>query len=79
MTDSSLENIPFDSPLQAVKLSSQDTIQFRCHKDIARFNECCGCIDILLTLVIRLVHFSVKRAAVFLKIDQQFFDIMHSA
>ncbi|HAI68905.1 MAG TPA: 50S rRNA methyltransferase [Gammaproteobacteria bacterium] len=49
MSDSSLENMPFDSPLQPIKLASQDTIQFRCHKDIACFNECCKRIDILLT------------------------------
>jgi len=47
MTESLLENLP--SPLQPVKLSLDDTIQFRCHKDIACFNECCKRINILLT------------------------------
>lgn len=49
MTDSPLENLPYESPIQPVKLSLDDTIQFRCHKDIACFNECCKRIDILLT------------------------------
>jgi hypothetical protein len=49
MSESPLENIPHDSPIQPVKLSLDDTIQFRCHKDIACFNECCKRIDILLT------------------------------
>lgn len=49
MSDSPLENLPYNSPLQPVKLSLEDNIQFRCHKDIACFNECCKRIDILLT------------------------------
>lgn len=49
MTDSPLENLPHESPIQPVKLGLDDTIQFRCHKDIACFNECCKRIDILLT------------------------------
>ncbi|HDN26605.1 MAG TPA: YkgJ family cysteine cluster protein [Thioploca sp.] len=49
MSDSPLGNFPHDSPLQPVKLSLDDTIQFRCHKDIACFNECCKRIDITLT------------------------------
>ncbi len=48
MTETLLENLPPDSPLQPVKLSLDDTIQFRCHKDIACFNECCKRIDIIL-------------------------------
>jgi Fe-S-cluster containining protein len=49
MSDSPLENLSPNSPIQPVKLSLDDTIQFRCHKDIACFNECCKRIDILLT------------------------------
>ncbi|RKZ92400.1 MAG: YkgJ family cysteine cluster protein [Candidatus Parabeggiatoa sp. nov. 1] len=49
MSDSPLENLPHNSPIQPVKFSLDDTIQFRCHKDIACFNECCKRIDILLT------------------------------
>lgn len=49
MSDSTDENIPYNSPLQPVKLFLDDTIQFRCHKNIACFNECCKRIDISLT------------------------------
>jgi hypothetical protein len=49
MSDSPLENLSPNSPIQPVKLSLDDTIQFRCHKDIACFNECCKRIDIVLT------------------------------
>lgn len=40
---------PINSPVQPVKLTLDDTIQFRCHKGIACFNECCHAIDIQLT------------------------------
>jgi len=49
MSDSPLENIPHQSSLQPVELFLDDTIQFRCHKNIACFNECCKRIDISLT------------------------------
>ncbi len=48
-TDSPFENLPYNSPLQPIKLELDDNIQFRCHKDIACFNECCKKIDISLT------------------------------
>ncbi len=40
---------PINSPVQPVKLTLDDTIQFRCHKGISCFNECCHAIDIQLT------------------------------
>lgn len=40
---------PGNSPVQPVKLSLDDTIQFQCHTGIACFNQCCQCIDIQLT------------------------------
>ncbi len=49
MSESPLENIPLNSPLQPTKLPLNETIQFRCHKKIACFNECCKRIDISLT------------------------------
>jgi len=49
MSDSPFENLPYNSPLQPVKLNLDNTIKFRCHKDIACFNECCKKIDISLT------------------------------
>ncbi len=48
-TDSPFENLPYNSPLLPVKLELDDNIQFRCHKDIACFNECCKKINISLT------------------------------
>lgn len=44
-----MNDIPPTSPVQPVKLSLEDTIQFRCHKEISCFNQCCQCIDIQLT------------------------------
>lgn len=37
------------SPIQPVKLELGDRFKFRCHKDIACFNQCCQSIDIALT------------------------------
>ena len=47
--DSPFENLPYNSPLQPVKLELDNNIQFSCHKGIACFNECCKKIDISLT------------------------------
>jgi len=44
-----LENIPFESQLVPEKLLNTSSFQFRCHKDISCFNECCKSIDITLT------------------------------
>jgi len=49
MNNLSFEDLPHQSPIEPTKLSLSDTIQFRCHKEIACFNECCKRIDILLT------------------------------
>ncbi len=49
MTDSIAENLPHNSPLNHVELNLDSEIQFRCHKDIACFNQCCKHIDITLT------------------------------
>jgi len=50
LTDADHEfEIPFKSPVKPVQLSLDDTIQFRCHKDIACFNKCCKSIEIQLT------------------------------
>ena len=56
-TDSELKNdnifgkfdVPFASPVAPEQLGLDDTIQFRCHKDIACFNACCKNIDFTLT------------------------------
>lgn len=49
MNNLSFDDLPHQSPIEPVKLCLSDTIQFRCHKEIACFNECCKRIDILLT------------------------------
>ncbi len=42
-------NIPYESPLVPELLENKDTLQFRCHKGIDCFNECCRNINIILT------------------------------
>ncbi len=42
-------DLPFESPVRPAQLGLDDTIQFRCHKDIACFNACCKNIDLTLT------------------------------
>lgn len=44
-----LPNIPFQSPIVPEMLTNDSKLQFRCHKGIACFNECCRNIDIALT------------------------------
>lgn len=49
MTDEIFKDLPYESPIQPLKLSVEDKIQFRCHPDIECFNQCCQCSDIQLT------------------------------
>lgn len=49
MNDAFLQDNPYQSPLIPTKLSLDNTIPFRCHPEIACFNECCKNIDIMLT------------------------------
>jgi len=42
-------SIPYESPLVPELLENKDTLQFRCHKGIGCFNECCRNINIVLT------------------------------
>ena len=41
--------LPFESPVKPIQLGLDDKFQFRCHKGIACFNECCRNIQIQLT------------------------------
>lgn len=43
------EGAPYESPVQPTQLTLENNFQFRCHPDIACFNECCRNIDILIT------------------------------
>lgn len=47
--DINIKDSPFQGPVQPTKLGLDDTVQFRCHKGIACFNQCCQDIDIQLT------------------------------
>lgn len=49
MSDNAFDNIPHQSPLEPVRLTENDTIQFHCHKGVSCFNACCRSIDITLT------------------------------
>ena len=42
-------DLPHRSPIQPKQMGPDSTVKFRCHKDIACFNECCRNIDIMLT------------------------------
>jgi uncharacterized protein len=44
-----LDDIPFESPVVPQKMTNEDTFNFRCHKGVSCFNECCKAIDITLT------------------------------
>jgi len=44
----SIDEKPHQSPVVPTPLSSNDTVQFHCHKDVACFNACCKSIDITL-------------------------------
>lgn len=42
-------DLPFNSPVQPTHIGLDQEVQFRCHKDIACFNQCCMNIDVTLT------------------------------
>lgn len=44
-----LDDLPYKSPVQPVELTLDNAIQFRCHKDIGCFNECCYQSEVQLT------------------------------
>ncbi len=62
-------DIPNKSHIVPGKLTKKDTIQFRCHKDIACFNACCNLADVTLTPydVIRLKKHLNLDSSAFLK------------
>ena len=43
------EPAPTASPIVPIQLTLDEKFQFRCHKGIACFNQCCHNIDIMLT------------------------------
>ncbi len=57
-----------DNPVQPVKMTMDDTFNFRCHKDVSCWNECCHGADITLTpnCILRLSKHLGLRPAEFL-------------
>ncbi len=52
-----------DKPVQPVRLTEADTFQFRCHKGVSCWNECCHGADVTLTpfdLMKLAEHFAVR-------------------
>ncbi|MDH5387518.1 MAG: YkgJ family cysteine cluster protein [Gammaproteobacteria bacterium] len=47
MSDEKIE-LPHNSPVQPTRLELEDTIKFRCHKDISCWNQCCARADVTL-------------------------------
>ena len=47
MTDDKLE-IPFDSPVEPLRLEAQDKLKFRCHRGVSCWNECCSHANVTL-------------------------------
>jgi len=47
MSENTFE-LPHNSPIEPTRLELEDTIKFRCHKDISCWNECCSRADVSL-------------------------------
>ncbi len=48
MNDEKFE-LPFNSPVEPLRLEAQDKLQFRCHREISCWNECCSHANVTLT------------------------------
>lgn len=42
-------DIPFDSPVEPVRLEANDKLKFRCHKGVSCWNACCSRANVTLT------------------------------
>jgi len=47
MSENTFE-LPHNSPIEPTRLELEDTIKFRCHKDISCWNQCCSRADVSL-------------------------------
>ena len=47
--DSEKFDIPFDSPVEPIRLESQDKLKFRCHRGVSCWNACCSKANVTLT------------------------------
>ena len=48
-TDSEKFDIPFDSPVEPIRLEANDKLKFRCHKGVSCWNACCSKANVTLT------------------------------
>ncbi len=42
-------DLPFDSPVEPLRLEANDTLKFRCHKGVSCWNACCAQANVTLT------------------------------
>ena len=51
-------DLPFDSPVEPIRLEANDKLKFRCHKGVSCWNACCSQANVTLTPydIIRLKH-----------------------
>ena len=50
MTDKTEKfDIPFDSPVEPIRLEANDKLKFRCHKGVSCWNACCSKANVTLT------------------------------
>ena len=42
-------DIPFDSPVEPLRLEAGDKLKFRCHKEVSCWNACCSKANVTLT------------------------------
>ncbi|MCP4077568.1 MAG: YkgJ family cysteine cluster protein [Gammaproteobacteria bacterium] len=42
-------DLPFDSPVEPIRLEANDTLKFRCHKGVSCWNACCAQANVTLT------------------------------
>ncbi len=47
--DSKKFDIPFDSPVEPIRLEANDKLKFRCHKGVSCWNACCAQANVTLT------------------------------
>ena len=47
--DTSKFDLPYDSPVEPIRLEANDKLRFRCHKDVSCWNACCSKANVTLT------------------------------
>ncbi len=69
MSEENKFGLPNSSPVLPVKLELDDTLKFRCHRDISCWNKCCSHADVTITPydIIRLKKYLDMDSSTFLK------------